>query len=201
MRRVLTAILLLLAVAAFAQTNVQVDITATTSENAYVRPLFWKQWQTIADADSGNVWWLNPAATAWSDTFDSGIAVPTHVESDSGVILTWTDGDNEDHYILEYTVDRGYGTTSWAEVDSNIAADTDSFYWSAAPRGELNFRLRGANATNDTVSAVALVDSLEYNQAARIYAQFHAITDTMASFTTIANSGTDSEVITATKVE
>jgi len=58
--------------------------------------------------------------------------------------------------------------------------------------GEINLRLYGANATDDTLSAVALLDSLFYNNAVRVVARFDAIEDTLADFSNIVSSSLDS---------
>jgi len=71
-------------------------------------------------------------------------------------------------------------------VDSTIPADSTGYTWDGDPSvvpprsGEINLRLYGANATEDTLSAVALLDSLFYNNAVRVVARFDAVLDTAA---------------------
>jgi len=83
-------------------------------------------------------------------------------------------------------------------VDSTIPADSTGYTWDGDPSvvpprsGEINLRLYGANATEDTLSAVALLDSLFYNNAVRVVARFDAIEDTLADFSNIVSTSLDS---------
>ncbi len=193
MKKLITFLLLIVAVAAVAQDNIWVDITAQTNQNAFVRRVF-RTYETAFD--TSGMAWLNPAATDWGDSIDTGITAATL--GDSTIMVTWTAGTGQHHYRLEYNLNTGAGFQGWALVDSTIPAGSTSYTWDGDPSvvpprsGEINLRLYGANAAEDTLSAVALLDSLFYNNAVRVVARFDAIEDTLADFSNIVSSSLDS---------
>ena len=177
-----------------------VDLSLGTSQSAYVRAGFRRHDGAYAAWTDTTPYWRTPADTEWLPIrWETGIPVANTNADSGGIDLAWSDGTGEDHYHLHMRMLSAYGVVAvdWTEVDTTIAAnDTTYTHDQGTPgntlieprRGRLEYRLYGAldHAGDDSLSAVALIDSIFYNQAIGVYSTGYAIQDTASATTPIA---------------
>ena len=178
------------------------DIGLATNNTASVRAGFRRHDGTYAawsDTVPAVDWRGPPATSFYPIRFESGIPVANTNADSGGIDLAWSDATGEDHYHLQMQLLAGNGVVpvGWADVDTTIAADDTTYtHDQGTPgntlieprRGRLQYRLYGAldHAGDDSLSAVALIDSFFYNQAVGIYVTGYAIEDTSSATTPIS---------------
>ena len=170
--------------------NAEPTMTAQLNRAGFLRPLWRRHNETYPDrTDTSGMAWMtaDSAQVIWSGDYDSGVPIAAASEDSGGIRLTWSAGSGHDGYLLDMNVSTdgstwgGWNLVSYIHPDSTgftHAADDDTL---TPRRGMLNYRLFGFSGTPGSEtdsSAVALLDSVYYNQAVGVYGEFHAVEDT-----------------------
>ena len=160
--------------------NIVADMTVrfTIGTNVHARELFRAEGDSYPDS-TGTVWG-GAANDTLSGVWGTGIAYPVADPDSGGVNLSWVAGIGQDNYLLQMNA-NGEG---WVTVANDIHPDSTTYTHdigaTAAPRrGEINYRLFGIQTDPADTSEVAMLSTLFYNQAKRIYTRWYATQDSV----------------------
>jgi len=170
--------------------NVIVDIAdASLNTPAFVRIVHRRHDAAI---DTVGAAWTATKSANWNGLYDSGVAESGYNADVGGIDLTWVAGVGQDHYHMQMQPSGG----SWSDVDTTIAGGATTYDHDATgslnppTRDRMLYRIFGATA-DDLLSAVAVIDSIFYNQTVGVYTSIHAVKDTDAYY-----AGTETPVAT-----